>query len=455
MKYPMIFSNSALENRFISDYNEKTMSATRLGYWLALILYAIFGVLDIIMLPVSYQKVWVIRFCIVIPFTIVVLLLSYIKSLTKYIQIIISFNAVIMGLGIVAMITIAFKSEPGFRFYYAGLMLVIMGICSIFRLRFYYALLSSFAIILGYEVSAIFIQDIDIINNFNFISSNFFFLSSNIIGLLAAYYLELSMRVEFIQQEEISERHKEINILMENMNLELDLARHIQTNLLPGICPYLSNIRIHAIYRPMEHLGGDFYDFIRFVETNLIGIFISDVSGHGIPAALITSMLKTLNSTAGTYKFSTSEFLKYINYHITGKIGDNFLTAIYMLYDSESRTLKYSRAGHPYPLLIRNGQIAELGSAGGIIGLNSELTVEEREIKLDPGDKILLYTDGLTEELSPGNIMFENTFFNEILPSVTGNNVEEIITIIYQNLVYFKGDDKLSDDVCIVGIEIF
>ena len=374
-------------------------------------------------------------------------------------QAIVSLNAIIMGLGIVSMIAIADASEPGFNYYYAGLMLVIMGICSLFRLRFFYALFSSSVIILGYEVTAIFIQRIytglNISNDYLIlINNNFFYISANIIGLMAAYYLEYLMRVKFLQQQEIIEKHQDLINLMGDMKMELGLAKHIQSNLLPAECPYLKNIKIYSIYKPMEDLGGDFYDFIRFVEHNLLGIFVSDVSGHGIPAALITSMMKTLNITAGHCRFSTSEFLQYINFHLTGQIGDNFLTSVYMVYDSETRIMKYSRAGHPFPLLIRDGEITLLKSKGGIIGIKHEISFEELSIELVPGDRILIYTDGLTEEINIQKTPFESIFFEEVLPSVINKSIEEISTYIYQRLIDFKGDEKLSDDVCIVGIEI-
>jgi serine phosphatase RsbU (regulator of sigma subunit) len=459
MKRFLKFKNSTLENSFIKEYNERSLSGMRLGYWLAIILFGLFGFLDALMMPSSFRTILTIRFGLVIPLTFTFFILSYVKSLRKYMQLMVSFNAVVMGLSIVAMIAIADANEPGFKFYYAGLMLVIMGISSLFRLRFFYALISSSLIIMGYEMTAVFIQKISDISSFNsnymiFISSNFFFISANIVGLLAAYYLEYYMRIEFVQQEEIVEKHQHLSILMKNMKTELELARHIQSNLLPSVCPYLNEMKIHSLYKPMEELGGDFYDYIRFVERNLVGIFISDVSGHGIPAALITSMLKTLNITAGSSKFDPSGFLKYINLHLIDQIGDNYLTAIYMLYNSETKEIKFSRAGHPYPLLIRNGRIEHLTSKGGVIGMYHGVNYEVVSLILEHGDKILLYTDGLTEEINSDKEMFEDTYFNEVLPSIADRSIDDIISCSYQKLIEYKGDDKLNDDVCLVGIEI-
>jgi len=459
MKRFLKFSSISTEKAFIKDYDCRSVIVMRFGLWMAAILYAAFGILDYFLMPLSYWEIWAIRFVIVIPVIFLTLFLTYINSINMYMQAIMSFSSVMMGLGIVAMLAISHESEPGFRFYYAGMMLVIMAICSIFRLRFYYALFTSLVIIAGYEFTAICIQkivrgDLSGLNCRIFINNNFFFISSNIIGLMASYYAEYSMRVRFVQQEEIKTRHEYLNNLLNYMKTELELARQVQTRLLPDTCPYIPGMRVSSFYKPMEELGGDFYDFIRFQEKHLVGLFISDVSGHGMPAALITSMLKTLNRTAGNLRLSTSELLNYINVHLSGLIGDNFLTAVYAIYNSESRVLRYSRAGHPYPVLIRNGEIRHLKSRGGIIGLDPLVKFEEVSVQLEYGDKVFFYTDGLTEETDSARQSFDELFFTEILPSMSQMTIEEVIIISYRRLIDFHGNDKFDDDICILGIEV-
>ncbi len=141
MKPFLKFRSGSFEKAFIKHYDEQTIPAIRLGFWLACILYALFGILDYYLMPLSYKKIWFIRFGIVVPFIFTTYIITYIKSLRRYIQSSITLSSIVMGLGIVAMMAIADESEHGYRFYYAGTMLVIMGICSLFRLRFYYALL--------------------------------------------------------------------------------------------------------------------------------------------------------------------------------------------------------------------------------------------------------------------------------------------------------------------------
>lgn len=453
------FGSPSSEKEFILNYDEKTIPALRLGFWVGAILYALFGILDYYLMPISYEKIWFIRFGVVIPFCSAITVLSYVKSIRKFMQAFFSLSAMTMGLGIVAMMAIADPSEPGYRYYYAGMMLVIMGICSLLRLRFFYALFATIAILAGYEYTALVTQGMisDGINSLNtriFINNNFFFVSCDIIAMMAAYYFEKSSRIEFMQQQEISARHNDIVRLLDKMKTDLELARQIQARLLPGSAPAYRGVRFSMLYKPMEELGGDFYDFIKFQERSIAGIFISDVSGHGLPAALITTMLKALNNTSGNLKFSPAAFLNYLNTHLVGQIGENFLTAIYAVYDTGTRVLKYSRAGHPYPLLIRNGAVTELRSGGGAIGIDSYMKYEEASIQLETGDKVLFYTDGLTEETDRSGRMFMDTYFEKVLPAVCGMRIDDVITISYRRLTEFSGSEKFEDDICILGLEV-
>ncbi len=460
MKNRLKFKNPEIEKQYISHNNEQAIGPMRLGYWIAVILFAVFGVLDYFLMPFSYEKMWFIRFAVVIPVATAAYFMSFVKSFRRYMQAALSVGAVIMGMGIVAMMAVADVNDPGYRFYYAGIMLVIMGISSLFRLRFYYALSSSLIMIAGYEMMAIFIQRItdgglSATGCLVFINNNFFFIGANIIGLFAAYYFENASRIEFVQQLEIIDRHNDISKLLSNMKTELELARQIQSRLLPESCPYTPNARFVSLYKPMDELAGDFYDFMRFKENNLTGVFISDVSGHGMPAALITSMLKTLGSTSDNMKLSGSGFLSYINMHLTGQIGDNFLTAIYGVYDSDTMRFTFSRAGHPFPVLIREGRIDLLDCSGGIIGIDPYMKFEDVTVQLEPGDRILLYTDGLTEEINDRKEMFEDIYFEKVLPSIAKMSIEDIVNLTYRRLIEHRGDENFGDDICIVGIEIF
>jgi serine phosphatase RsbU (regulator of sigma subunit) len=239
--------------------------------------------------------------------------------------------------------------------------------------------------------------------------------------------------------------------LIEN---ELDIARTIQDNLIPSVMPDFQGASFYSIYRPVVQVGGDLFDFITFHERNKIGVFISDVSGHGVPAALITSMVKTLSTSAGLKRESPSGFLQFINNGLVGLTGDNFLTAFYGIYDSSAGTLTYSRCGHCYPLLLRNCEISPVKSSGTIMGIAKDINIEEKVINLCKGDKIIFYTDGLTEATNSGNVQFEDYMLDRILPEIAGLDIEKLLNRLYESLIVFTKNNPPDDDICIVGMEV-
>lgn len=456
MKLSLKFDKPDLEKNFIAEYTEIVQREMLLVYWPILITYGLFGLLDRVMMPSTYHSLWTARYFVIMPCSLILFLATYIRWLRAYNQLMYALNVIVLSFGVIATKIFADSSEQGYRTYYAGLMIIIMGVYLVFRLRFRYALFCSFVIIAAYELTALFIDNMpgNTETRRLFVHNNFFFITANIMGLSSVYFLEKFIRISFLQKIEITEKHSALDALMGEMKFELNIARSIQTDTLPERTLYLEGAKISSLFMPMEDLGGDLYDFIRFGEKNLLGIFISDVSGHGIPAALVSGMIKTLNITSGNSKFSPPEFLSRINRHITGIIGNNFLTAVYMLYDSESRLLKFSRAGHPYPVLIRRGEIKHLAAKGGLIGVSDTINFEEYTISLERGDKVLLYTDGLIEGTDPDGILFEKRYFGEVLPAITECSVDEIVSLSYSKLIEFQRSDRLKDDICIVGLEV-
>lgn len=238
------------------------------------------------------------------------------------------------------------------------------------------------------------------------------------------------------------------------IDLELDIARTIQNNLIPDSMPEFPGVDFYSIYKPMDQVGGDLFDFINFHEENKIGIIISDVSGHGVPAALITSMVKTLCITAGEARNSSSGFLQFINNGLVGLSGDNFLTAFYGIYDSFSQIFTYSRCGHCFPLLLRRGEVSEIKSSGTIMGIMHDIPIEKREIKLEKGDKIIFYTDGLTEAADSRKIQFEDIMVQRVIPEISHLPIADLLERLYQSMFDFAGGIPQDDDICIVGMEV-
>lgn len=254
--------------------------------------------------------------------------------------------------------------------------------------------------------------------------------------------------------EDIFNQKKIIEEQNRQLQKELCLARKIQENMIPRKNPVSSAVEFFSIYQPMEEVGGDFYDFVRVREPNLSGVFISDVSGHGVPAALITAMIKTLLETSGESKIHPARLLAYINEKISGQTGGNFLTAFYGIFNHDSGIFTYARGAHEYPLLLRQGQVTPLESRGKMLGVHEDLQFEECQIALVPGDKILFFTDGLTEAVKHGS---EESFEEQLSLSLircSELSIKDFVQSVYQDLKDFRGAPRFEDDVCIIGMEI-
>jgi sigma-B regulation protein RsbU (phosphoserine phosphatase) len=165
-------------------------------------------------------------------------------------------------------------------------------------------------------------------------------------------------------------------------------------------------------------VAGDFYDFIIVHEKHL-GILVADVSGHGLPAALIASMLKVAFAAQSPHAFDPARVLAGLNESLCGKFKQHFVTAAYVFVDMEKNSIRYAGAGHPPPLLWRASTCtaSEVLENGVLLGLLPSATYSFVEILLDPGDKAVLYTAGILECRSPSEQEFGVDLFKGLLES--------------------------------------
>ncbi|MGA2142306.1 MAG: SpoIIE family protein phosphatase, partial [Brevinematales bacterium] len=151
--------------------------------------------------------------------------------------------------------------------------------------------------------------------------------------------------------------HRQLNIKNNQTEKELEMAKRIQLQMIPKLPP-LGQIAVY--YRPMEQLGGDFYDFVPLPDKNRKGIFISDISGHGAPAAMMTSMIKSFILQSGEWSGHPSMFLSQLNLLLMDLCTELFITALYGVYDFSKRTFTYANAGHNLPYIISGNRIENL-----------------------------------------------------------------------------------------------
>jgi serine phosphatase RsbU (regulator of sigma subunit)/predicted ester cyclase len=202
-------------------------------------------------------------------------------------------------------------------------------------------------------------------------------------------------------EQEIRER--------ERVEQEMWVARRIQQASLPKEVPKLEGWRINPFYQPAREVGGDFYDFHPLSEGRL-GLVVGDATGKGVPAALVMSTtcgMLELAAQASDSSSSPGEVLKRVNEALLVRIPSNmFVTCFYAILDPESGSLSYANAGHDLPYLHHSGDCEELRARGMPLGLMPGMRYEEKEIKLDVGEGVLFYSDGLVEAHDPKGEMF-------------------------------------------------
>jgi phosphoserine phosphatase RsbU/P len=182
------------------------------------------------------------------------------------------------------------------------------------------------------------------------------------------------------------------------MKSELETARQIQLSILPREMPNVAGLEIAARYIPMTEVAGDFYDFI-VVDDKRLGAFVGDVSGHGMPAALISSMLKIALAAQTSVASDPAQVMAGLNLALCGKFQGHFVTAAYIYIDTENKIMRYAGAGHP-PLVVC-GEVScgarSLEENGLMLGAFPFATYTSIEIPFHPGMWALLYTDGILE----------------------------------------------------------
>jgi sigma-B regulation protein RsbU (phosphoserine phosphatase) len=180
------------------------------------------------------------------------------------------------------------------------------------------------------------------------------------------------------------------------MEKELQIARDIQLSILPGAFPPSRSFRVSARYVPMTSVAGDLYEFL-LASDDEAGLLIADVSGHGVPAALIASMVKLAITSQRAHADDPAAVLKGMNETLCGNTQQQFVTAAYVYLNSQTRELRYAAAAHPPLLLLRNGEVSSIEENGLLLAAFDFATYTAITVPLMAGDRLLMYTDGLLE----------------------------------------------------------
>jgi serine phosphatase RsbU (regulator of sigma subunit)/predicted ester cyclase len=240
----------------------------------------------------------------------------------------------------------------------------------------------------------------------------------------------------------------------ERVEQELAVARRIQHALLPKDLPELEGWEIAHHYRPAREVGGDFYDFLH-LDDGQVGVVAGDVSGKGIPAAvLMANTQSVLRAVAQRGGITPGRVLEEANEVLYTYIPPNmFVTCFYAILDPERGRLSYANAGHDLPYVHHGGLAEELRARGMPLGLMPGMAYEQKEIVLEPGDSVLFYSDGLVEAHDPEGEMFGFPRLRKLIAARSAGSGEELIGFLLAELERFAGQNwEQEDDITLATL---
>ncbi|MCF8242016.1 MAG: SpoIIE family protein phosphatase [Melioribacteraceae bacterium] len=241
----------------------------------------------------------------------------------------------------------------------------------------------------------------------------------------------------------------EIELKDEQLKIELETARNIQQKILPKKLPAFTDIDIDVQLIPAKEIGGDYFNVLKIAD-NLTLMFIVDVTGKSVSAALIVS---TIFSFLQTYlllnkdEFDLNNFVDSLNkFLITATTPDKFATAWFGLYSHDSKKLESISAGHNPTYLFKKGEITEFSKGGLFLG-SLELPYETEIVQLEKGDTIIFYTDGVTEAMNDDEEEFGDDRFLEMIKNFPNENSASLVSGIVSEVIKYRGYADQSDDI--------
>ncbi len=266
----------------------------------------------------------------------------------------------------------------------------------------------------------------------------------------------------------IDRQNRDLANANQRMKRDLDAAARVQRTLLPDVLPKVQGLSFAWSYRPCDELAGDALNIVR-INDDLIALYLLDVSGHGVPAALLSvTATRGLHPQAGGVASLVAgpgpnpqavdpvQVASRLNslYPMESN-GDHYFTLIYGLLDVRTRRLRFTVAGHPGPIVASRGKPPERLDVPGLpIGMLEEAEYHESVIELQPGDRLYLHSDGLTEEVNAQ----DEQFGDERLLSAIGDgqalSLDDSVESLVREVIAWRGEDHLRDDVSILAIGV-
>lgn len=263
--------------------------------------------------------------------------------------------------------------------------------------------------------------------------------------------VEYNMHLEEIVAERTEELQKKNQQLLD----DLKMAQKVQLGIIPDekTLPKIKEIKFGSKYIALESIGGDLYDVIK-IDDDRYGFLIADVSGHGVSAALISSMVKVSFQSKSLIYSNTEDICREVNNEICNLIGDleYDLTAFFGIIDIKKRTIEFTNAAH-HPAIIyksKENKLVELQELNGYIGLMNDLKFTSAKSIIEEGDKIILFTDGIIEATNTNNDLYDVDRFKDFIKEHGKLPVKTFVNKFIDDLNEFCGQQALNDDVALL-----
>jgi phosphoserine phosphatase RsbU/P len=240
---------------------------------------------------------------------------------------------------------------------------------------------------------------------------------------------------------------------------EMRAATRIQEAILPSKLPSLENVRIGVRYAPMTAVAGDLYDFPP-APPNCIAVLVADVMGHGVPAALVASMVKVAVSRPCEHDREPAMVIAGLNAILCDEAHEQYATAVYLCLDTVSGVGRYSAAAHPPPLLWRRGRqsLEVLGETGLLLGVRAKEAYADSEFSFEVGDRLLLYTDGLLEAENAAGEAFGDAALAIFIKERQESGAEQFVDLLLKEVLAWSCNGMRAgqaDDITLVVIDIY
>lgn len=235
---------------------------------------------------------------------------------------------------------------------------------------------------------------------------------------------------------------------------DLQIAKRIQLSLLPKDTPRVAGLDIAGLSLPAREVGGDYYDFIE-IDGEHLGLAVGDVSGKGIPAALLMANLQASLRGQVSANRSVKETIRMVNRMLCRSIEQGqFVTLFYGVLQASTKTFVYTNAGQNYPVILRrDGSVRRLEKGGLVLGVLDDASYEEEEVQLQVGDLMLLYTDGITEATNDKKEMYGERKVLDLLKGNRDLSSPGLSEKIVDSVLKFQGNSEQSDDLTLIVVK--